>query len=135
MRADGTPGGLALLERQLRQLRALGHGPVTLLLGPDVPAAVEPDARVAATRRVPTDDPGAALAVAAAELPGEFLLLSADHLIDPRVLRYAAAAPGDALVVDASGVRHPVGRLARATLVAHGSDALARARALPLDAI
>src|SRR5262249_25271634 len=65
----------------------------------------------------------------------EFLLLSADRLIDPRVLRQAAAARGDVLVVDAAGARHPVGRLARATLLAHGGDAFARARALRLDAI
>ena len=134
-RVDGTPGGLALLERQLRQLRALGLGPVTLLLGPEVPAAVGSDARVAATRRATSDDACAALAAAAAELPVEFLLLSADRLVDARVLRHAAAASGDALVVDAAGARHPVGRLARATLLGHGADAFARARTLRLDAI
>jgi phosphatidylglycerophosphate synthase len=135
VRADGTPGGLALLERQLRQLRALGHGPATVVLGPGVPATVASDARIAGTRRAATGDPFAALAGVATELPLEFLLLSADHLIDSRVLRYAAATPGDAVLVDANGARRPIGRLARATLVAHGGAAAKHARALRLDAI
>lgn len=134
-RASGTPGGLSLLERQLRQLRALGHGPATLLVAADVPEAVARAAQVADVHRSAAADPFVALQAAAAHLPETFLVLSADHLIDARVLRHAAAAAEDTLLVDARRGRLPIGRLTRTALLRDGMDAFTRARALRLDAL
>ncbi len=88
-RREGTPGGLSLLERQLKQLVQLGRRRVVLLVPATDP---EPAIRVphAATsvQRVPEAVPDLASALAALpERPAAFLALGADRLVDLRVLR------------------------------------------------
>ncbi len=86
----GTPGGLGLLERQLKQLRALGDGIVLLLVPASHPEPTVPSNTTATmVVRVPaaTQDLAAALAAAADDLPAACLALAADRLVDLRVLR------------------------------------------------
>ena len=89
----GTPGGLSLLERQLKQLRTLRDGAVLLLVPahhpePVLPAGVPPTA----VARVPTATVDLVAALAASpQLPAAGLALSADRLVDVRVLRALAA--------------------------------------------
>jgi len=85
----GTPGGLSLLERQLKQLRKLGDASATLLVPehdrePELPPACGPTRII----RVPasTGDLVAALAAVADQLPAESLAMGADRLVDLRVL-------------------------------------------------
>ncbi len=108
-----------------------------LLLAPDVPAPAAPDARVAGVHRLAVSggDAFAALAGAAERLPATFLVLAADYIVDPRLLRCLAAADEDTVVVDARGARQPIGRLTRDALERHGAGAAVRARALPLTAV
>src|SRR5690349_7458102 len=77
----GAPGDLALLDRLLKQLNALGVDP-SILLGRDgVPIAAPSSARrYAALATVPasTPDAFAALAAAAGALPPTFLFCAAD---------------------------------------------------------
>jgi 1L-myo-inositol 1-phosphate cytidylyltransferase / CDP-L-myo-inositol myo-inositolphosphotransferase len=135
-RSGGAPGGLSLLERQLRQLSALGHGPAILLLARQAGDAIGPDPRVGAVHRVSSnDDAFAALAGAMHHLPARFLLLAADYLVDPRLLRLLAADSDDAFVVDGAGGPEPIGLVTCAALVQHGAAIAAHARALRLDAV
>jgi phosphatidylglycerophosphate synthase len=132
---DGTPGGLALLERQLKQLRALDHGPATLVVPEAVILPPLPDALVAARCRVPAgDDPFAALAAAAPALPARFLFLAADWLVDARVLR-AAAVMDDTLMRDGDGRVAPVGCLTSATVERLGATLPASVPTMSLDAL
>jgi phosphatidylglycerophosphate synthase len=84
-----TPGGLSLLERQLKQLRTLGAGGALLLVPaadaePLVPAGVLPTTVV----RIPAGVTDLVTALAAtSELPVASLALAADRLVDVRVLR------------------------------------------------
>jgi phosphatidylglycerophosphate synthase len=156
IRRGDAPGGLSLLERQLKQLRALGHGPVRLLMGDDVilPPNLAPLVTGRHTllplvtgrstllrgderqrRGASGDDPFAALATAGGVLPARFLFLAADHLVDARVLRAAAEAADDTLIRDAAGRLAPVGRLTRASVERHGAALPAAVRDLPLGAI
>lgn len=89
----GAPGGLALLDRQLKQLRKLEVVDVTLLVAENDPVPdVSPDLFVPRIVRVPvaTRDLWAALAAAVDELAPAGLALGADHLVDLRVLRVLA---------------------------------------------
>lgn len=86
----GAPGGLALLDRQLKQLRKLEVGDVMLLVPardpvPAISASVGVPRimRVAAT----VNDLWGALAAAADDLPPAVLALAADRLVDLRALR------------------------------------------------
>ncbi len=120
-RPDGAPGGLSLLERQLRQLHALGHGPVTLLLSAIAADAIGRDARVATVRVVSAgEEPFVALADGKDDLPERFLFLAADYLVDPRLLRLAAAAAADVLIADEDGTPRPIGQLTRAAVARLG---------------
>jgi phosphatidylglycerophosphate synthase len=130
----GAPGGLSLLERLLKQLRALDHGPVTLLVPENV--SVSPLASVAVTCPVPAgDDPFAALAAVASLVPVGFLFLAADHLVDARVLRTVAAAPDDVLMRDSEGHVAPVGRLSGATVERLRGALPASVRTMALEAV
>jgi hypothetical protein len=92
-RRSDAPGGLALLERLLRQLAALGRARLTLLVpAGDPPPEVAADPDVAVVHVPDGGDAFAALAVVASTLPASFLFMSADHLVDARVLRALATA-------------------------------------------
>ncbi len=137
-RRAGAPGGLSLLERQLKQLRALGHEPPVLLVpnGDPLPM-VPPGLGVSAVIEVPATarSAPAALHSAAPRLPADFLFLSADRVVDRRVIEALAAGDGPRLVANENGTVEPVGRLGAAAILADG-DALAdRAARLPLTAL
>ncbi len=134
---QGTPGGLSLLERQLKQLRTLGASPALLLVPADQPEPILSNGLgPVAIARVPraTSDLGAALAAAPA-LPHASLALSADRLVDLRVLR-ALADAGDTTFATVDGVRpEPVGWVQAADVARHGAAVTARARRLPLASL
>lgn len=135
-RRAGAPGGLSLLERQLKQLRALGHGPILLLVPPAVSLPAPADGAALTIRPVPAGgDPFAALVTAAAVLPASFLLLAADHLVDARVLDSMAAADDDVLLRDGEGRVAPIGRLHGATVARLGSALPTAVRVQALSAI
>ncbi len=109
---DGTPGGLALLDRQLRQLGKLGIQEV-LVLVPDAQPGPVLSLPSVATRvaRVPagTSSLWAALA-AAPHLPEACLALSADRLVDWRVLLALRDAGGPTTFASSDGLRvEPIG--------------------------
>jgi phosphatidylglycerophosphate synthase len=132
---DGTPGGLSLLERQVRQLRALDLGaPLLVLPGNDAAPALPPGLETAGVVRVPagTADTLAALAGAADALPPSFVFLAADRLVDSRVLAALARAGETVLVCGDGGEVEPVGRARAADVRRHGAALAARAGRLPL---
>jgi phosphatidylglycerophosphate synthase len=116
-----TPGGLSLLERQLKQLRKLGIA-VAAVLVPDQDPEPVMVARMPPIVRVPHTAVTlpAALAAAVDELPPECLALSADLLIDPRV---EGRGPQAAAWVHAADVRR------------HGAGLASRTALLPLTEI
>ena len=134
-RADGTPGGLSLLERQLRQLKKLGIG-VAALLVPDRDPDPVVTGELPRVVRVPraADRLGAALAAAVDALPAACLVVSADLLVDPRVLRALAdrAATTFAAVGD---VAREVGWVHARDVRRHGAALPGHAERLPLAAI
>ncbi len=132
-RRRGAPGGLALLERQLRQLRDLGIAAVTLVVATDAPPR-ETRAPAHDVRRVaPTDDPFVAVA-AAGPLPSDFLFLAADYVVDLRVLRALVGAPVETLLV-VDDAPAPIGRLSRQAVERYGADVATAARPLRLDTL
>jgi len=93
----GTPGGLSLLERQLEQLAALGLDPPVLLVRGDGPVPVLSAGPVPGeVWRLPAGVSSVFAAVRAAVevLPAEFVFVSADLLVDSRVLRGLLAGRG-----------------------------------------
>ena len=88
-RRAGTPGGLSLLERQVKQLVELGRARIVLLVpeGDPEPAVDVARARIG-VHRVPAAVRDLAEALAATpQRPEAFLALGADRLVDMRVLR------------------------------------------------
>jgi phosphatidylglycerophosphate synthase len=135
-RRGGTPGGLSLLERLLRQLAALGRARPTLLVPEGHPTPTfSAGGGVEVVRVAGGCDAFTALAAAAPTLPARFLLVTADHLIDSRVLRALATASDDVLVVADGGVAAPIGRVSRTAVVRHGSELPAHVRTLPLETL
>ena len=133
--ARSGPGGLSLLERQWRQLRALGLDPPVLLLATAESPPLAPERVPAAVVRVPgAADVLAALSAARAALPAEFVFLTADRLVDLRVLRALAAGAGPRLACGADGRPEGVGRARTADLESGGARA-APADRLTLDAL
>ena len=134
-RREGTPGGLSLLERQLRQLAALGLESPLLLVpaGQPIPA-LQPGAEALRVARVPAETANVlvALAAAADALPSDFLFLSADFLVDHRVLRALAAGRGPVLVSTDDGVPGAVGRAGAADVRRHGATLAQHAERLAL---
>ena len=134
-RADGTPGGLSLLERQRRQLRKLDVA-VAALIVPDR----DPDPVVGGDAppvvRVPraANHLGAALAAAADALPAQCLALSADLLVDPRVLRTLIGRDATTFAAVADGMRD-VGWVHVRDVRRHGGAVAAHAERLPLAAL
>jgi phosphatidylglycerophosphate synthase len=134
----GAPGGLALLDRQLKQLRKLAVDEVTLLVREHEPIPV-----VAASLFVPrvvrvpdaTRDLWAALAATAADLAPAGLALGADHLVDLRVLRTLLSC-AETTVVSADGERTEQIAWVRASDVRrHGAEVPTRAARLPLASL
>jgi len=134
--AEATPGGLALLDRQLKQLQKLGVV-VTALLVPDHDPA--PRVTVGAPRvvRVPRSASGltSALAAAVTTLPDACLALSADLLVDSRVLRALAEHDVSTFVSVGGGRPEEVAWVYAADVRRHGGGLPARAARLPLSAI
>jgi phosphatidylglycerophosphate synthase len=135
-RPAGAPGGLAPLERQLRQLRVLGCARVLLLVAtveapPPLAAGVD-----VAVHAVPGHDhPFAALAAAVRVLPERFVFVAADHVLDSRVLRALRDAARETVVLDDAGRAAPVGRFSRAAVERHGRDLAAHAYRLALGTL
>ena len=133
-----APGGLALLDRLLKQLRKLEIADVALLVpeGDPIPV-VAPNLFVPRVVRVPvgTHDLWGALAAAVDELAPASLALGADHLVDLRVLR-ALAGRAETTVVDA-GDPHAaqVAWVNVSDLRRDGAEVPARAARLPLVAL
>jgi phosphatidylglycerophosphate synthase len=119
----GTPGGLSLLERQLKQLRALAAPPPLLLVADGVavppPSATLPYGEMICVGRVP--HLFAALTAAARRLPDAFMFCAADHVIDLRVLRTLREPGACTVVVDGDGRRLPIGRATNADVRSHGN--------------
>ena len=122
-RREGAPGGLSLLERQLKQLAALGFEAPLLLVPADHPVpALDPGAALVRLARVPAEATSAVAALAAAvdALPSDFLFLAADYLVDSRVLRALAARRGPVLASTGDGALAPVGRAGVADVRRYG---------------
>lgn len=133
----GTPGGLALLHRQLKQLRKLEVGTVTLLVpaGDPVPTASTLGEERVVSVPTGTQDLEAALVAAVDELPSESLVLAADHLVDLRVLR-ALRTCGESTFASADGGRPAaVGWVRASDVRRHGHEIAVRAQRLPLASI
>jgi phosphatidylglycerophosphate synthase len=137
-RRAGSPGGLSLLERQIRQLRALGL-PAPLLLVPQGAGdpALPDELATCPCVRVPDDvgEAPAALAAAADALPAVFLFLAADRLVDARVLRTLAIASGTVFACGDDGAPHPVGRTTIEDVRRHGVALPAAAARLSLGSL
>ncbi len=130
-----TPGGLSLLERQLKQLRKLGDGEALLLVpvGDPLPRLPEGCARTI-VEYVPAGvtDLAAALATAA-ELPASSLALSADRLVDLRVLR-ALRGRAVSTFASADGLRaEPAAWVHAADVTRWGAGFVGRAERLRLS--
>jgi len=95
-RRAGTPGGLALLERQLKQLRKLGAGRALLLVPARDPEPVLPAVGIPTTVvRVPASASDLVAALAATDaLPPACLALAAYRCVDLRVLAALARSSG-----------------------------------------
>lgn len=135
---DGAPGGLALLDRQLKQLRKLDISEVTLLIpeGDPVPVVVA-SLFVPRVVRVPepASDLWTALAAAAAELAPAGLALAADRLVDLRVLR-ALVGRAETTVVGIDGGRaEQVAWVAASDVARDGVAVAVRAARLPLASL
>ncbi len=134
---DGTPGGLALLERQLKQLKKLGdHAALLLVPQNDPEPAIPPGCVATSTVRVPagTRDLFAAL-VATPHLPATCLVLSADRLVDLRVLR-ALRLRGATTVASVDGVHAaPVGWIHAGDVERWGEGFVARAERMALSTL
>lgn len=132
---EGTPGGLSLLERQLKQVAALGFEAPLLLVPAGQPVPVlEPGAAPAHLERVPAEAASvlAALAAAGDALPSDFLFLGADCLVDSRVLRALMARRGPVLASTGDGAPAPVGRASAADIRCYGVALADHAERLPL---
>ncbi len=132
---DGTPGGLSLLERQLKQLDRLGVGAIWLLVPegqrePAVPSGHEPERLV----RVPSVPGGLvpALVAAAELLPAECLAASADRLVDPRVVRALVGRPESTFASVDGVAAEPLAWVYASDVRRHGSALAAAAARLPL---
>ena len=130
-----TPGGLALLERQLRQLRKLGAGGAMLLVPAHDPVPFVPDGCVrTVVERIPpgVTDLFAALATTT-DLPATSLALSADRLVDLRVLR-ALRGRDVSTFASVDGTRaEPVAWVHAADIARWGAGFVGHAEALPLS--
>ena len=138
-RDDRAPGGLRLLERQLKQLRAVGVGSVVLLVPEGHPVPQLP-VQIAAAEicRVPTGARGLLAAVCAAvdDLPDEFVFLSADRLVDLRILRALVEGVGSIVVRRAHGAAvEPIGRSTALDVRRFGRDLASHATTLCLGDI
>lgn len=131
----GAPGGLALLDRQLKQLRKLEVADVTLLVPvQDVVPAVSANVAVPRIVRVPAtvNDLWSALAAVPDDLAPAVLALAADHLVDLRVLR-ALLVSEETTVASADGDRaEPIAWVRSKDLRPDGAEIATRAARLPL---
>ena len=130
----GVPGGLSLLERLLKQVRKLGISETWLLVPEDCPAPLlTTGCRPFGVLRIPTTRGLiAALTIAVDRLPAEFLAISADRLVDPRVLG-ALVRRSTSTFASADGVGvEPVAWVRADDLRRLGSALTTRADRLPL---
>ncbi len=110
-RTRDAPGGVSLLERQVKQLRGLGFEPPLLLVVPEAEPVFRSDVACAGIVHVAGAGPaGAVLARAGDALPEDFVFLTADRLIDPRVLRALAGRSALTCASGDDGRCEPVGR-------------------------
>jgi phosphatidylglycerophosphate synthase len=132
----GAPGGLSLLERQIKQLRALGFEAPLLLVAaagpPEVPPGLAAREVVAVAGAA---DVTAAMAMACDRLPETFVFLTADRLVDPRVLRALAAGASPMLACGDGERTDGIGRAAAADVRRHGRDLAAHAAVLRVDTL
>jgi 1L-myo-inositol 1-phosphate cytidylyltransferase / CDP-L-myo-inositol myo-inositolphosphotransferase len=133
----GTPGGLALLERQLKQLRKLGDRAVLLLVPESHPAPTLPSGCGATSIvRVPAGTPDVFAALAATvNLPATFLALSADRLVDLRVLRALHGRNATTVATIQSMRPEPVAWIHAADVDRWGDAFVARAERLALSTL
>lgn len=134
----GAPGGLALLDRQLKQLRKLEIDEVTLLVPARDPIpVVAPSLIVPRIVRVPnaTGDLWAALAAAADDLMPAGLALGADHLVDLRVLRALLGRAETTVVSDDGAKAEQVAWVKASDVRRNGKDFPACAARLPLASL
>jgi phosphatidylglycerophosphate synthase len=134
-RRDGAPGGLSLLERLVKQLGPIVPASAVLLVpggdpDPELPAgcASARIVRVPATAR----ELASALAAVAHLLPETVLALSAEYLIDPRVLRALVGGPATTFVAGSDGAMEPIGWVLGADVRRHGAALAAHAERLLL---
>jgi phosphatidylglycerophosphate synthase len=130
-----TPGGLSLLERQLKQLRKLGDGSALLLVPTGDPLPKLPDGcATTIVEYVPAGVTDLAAAIAtASELPTSSLALSADRLVDLRVLR-ALRGRDVSTFASADGLRaEPVAWVHAADVARWGAGVVGHAATLRLS--
>ncbi|MCC6767201.1 MAG: CDP-alcohol phosphatidyltransferase family protein [Deltaproteobacteria bacterium] len=136
-RRAGTPGGLSLLERQLKQLVKLDRARVVLLVrdGDPEPAVSVPGA-IVSVRRVPEGVGDLAGAVAATpDRPHVFLALAADRLVDLRVLRALLDRDRTTFVSCDGSRQEPVAWIRAADVARHGAAVAAHAERCLLEEI
>ncbi|MCC6850492.1 MAG: CDP-alcohol phosphatidyltransferase family protein [Deltaproteobacteria bacterium] len=136
-RRAGTPGGLSLLERQVKQLVTLRRVRVVLLVpGGDPEPTVGVPGAVVAVHRVPEDvgDLASALAATPAR-PGAFLGLAADRLIDLRVLRTLLDRDRTTFASVDGRRPEPVAWVLAADVARHGAALAAHAARCPLGTL
>lgn len=133
-----APGGLTLLDRQLKQLRKLEVGEVTLLVPgrdpvPILSASVGTPriVRVAAT----TNDLWSALTAAADDLAPTVLALAANCLVDLRALRALLTCEETTVVSAEDGRAVPIAWVRIDDLRRSGSEIATRAARLPLASL
>jgi len=134
-RADDAPGGVSLLERQMKQLRGLGFAPPLLLVAPDADPVLRSDLACAGIVHVSGSGAGAVLAGAIDALPESFVFLTADRLVDPRVLRTLAATSALTFACGDDSQCEPVGRADSGDVRQHGAALAEHAARLSLRAI
>lgn len=132
-----TPGGLSLLDRQLKQLQRLDVAEVMLLVPAGDPAPAVPSAAGARVVVVPAEarDLASALAAVAADLPPESLVLAADRLVDLRALR--ALRWSEATTFASVDGLHPVpiAWVHANDIRRHGAGIVGCARRMPLSTL
>lgn len=127
-----------MLERQLKQVRALGVGPQVLLVPegdaePEVPPPCGPTRIV----RVPSSvrDLAGALAAVGSIIPTECVALSADRFVDLRVLRALLRKTATTFASVDGVTPEPIAWVHARDVQQHGEAVAARADRLPLAAL
>ncbi len=112
-------GGITLLERILRQLSELGAVAHILVIKPEALSLPPPSSRVrknVSYRKASGVNAWEMLREARGELDEQFVVVSAEYLIDQRLLAWLAAQSQDVMLGKREDAPEPVARLSRIAL-------------------